>query len=238
MDKTPNYEELEDRVKELEKKAAEHLRVERKLLKLSHAVNHSPSAIMITDVHGFIEYVNPKFSEMTGFAPREITGKNASDLGEQIPEEQKKMWQLLESGAEWRGEFCNKKKNGEFYWERASISSMKNEDGLITNYVKVAEDITELKRAQQELSDSQKALYENQRRLGILQFANDMALRLMHELRNPLVSIGGYSQRIASGNYSEDRLDEYTGIIFREAKRLDKALSDLLTQLEASARKA
>jgi PAS domain S-box-containing protein len=238
MDKKPSYEELKERVKELEKEGDERLRMERELLELSHAVNHSPSAIMITDVHGLIEYVNPKFSEMTGFAAHEITGKNASDLGEQSPEEQKKMWQVLEAGAEWRGEFCNKKKNGEFYWERAAISSIKNEDGLITNYVKVAEDITELKRAQQELSDSQKALYEHQRRLSILKFANDMALRFMHELRNPLVSIGGYSQRIATGNYSEDRLDEYTGIIFQEAKRLDKALSDLLAQLEASARKA
>jgi hypothetical protein len=238
MDKKPSYEELKERVKELEKEGDERLRMERELLELSHAVNHSPSAIMITDVHGLIEYVNPKFSEMTGFAAHEITGKNASDLGEQSPEEQKKMWQVLESGAEWRGEFCNKKKNGEFYWERAAISSIKNEDGLITNYVKVAEDITELKRTQQELSDSQKALYEHQRRLSILKFANDMALRFMHELRNPLVSIGGYSQRIATGNYSEDRLDEYTGIIFQEAKRLDKALSDLLAQLEASARKA
>ena len=238
MDKKLSYEELEERVKELEKESGEHLRTEGELLKLYHAVNHSPSAIMITDAHGLIEYVNPKFIEMTGFTANEIAGKNASDLGEQDPQDEKMMWQALESGGEWRGEFRNTKKNGDFYWERASISSMKNQDGLITNYVKVAEDITDLKRAQQELSDSQKALYEHQRRLGILKFANDMALRLMHELRNPLVSIGGYSKKIASGHYSEDRLDEYTGIIFEEAKKLEKALSDLLTQLEVAARKA
>jgi signal transduction histidine kinase len=148
------------------------------------------------------------------------------------------MWGVIESGGEWRGEFHNKKKNGALYWERASISSMKNHDGLITHYVKVAEDITDLKRAQHKLRDSQKELYENQRRLDILKFANDMALRLMHELRNPLVSIGGFSQRIATGHYADDKLAEYTGIIFQEAKRLDKALSELLVQLEAAAHKA
>jgi PAS domain S-box-containing protein len=238
MAKKPGYEELEQRVKELEQEAAERLNIERELLKLHHAVNHSPSAIMITDAHGLIEHVNPKFIEMTGFTTDEILGKNAADLGEQSPEEEKKMWQVLKSGGEWRGEFRNKKKNGELYWERASISSMKDAHGLITHYVKVAEDITDLKRAQHELRDSQKALYEHQRRLGILKFANDMALRLMHELRNPLVSIGGFSKRIASGHYADDKLAEYTGIIFEEAKKLDQAFSELLVQIEAAAHKA
>lgn len=238
MPKRPSYEELEQRVKVLENEAGERLRMERELLKLYHAVNHSPSAIMLTDAHGLIEYVNPKFIEMTGFTADEIVGKNAADLGEQSPEEEERMWQVLESGGEWRGEFRNKKKNGELYWERASISSMKNDDGLITHYVKVAEDITDLKRTQQKLRDSQNELYEHQRRLGILKFANDMALRLMHELRNPLVSIGGFSKKIATGHYADDRLAEYTGIIFDEAKRLDKALSELLVQLEAAAHKA
>ena len=238
MAKKPSYEELERRVEELERESDQHRHTEDELLKLYHAVNHSPSAIMITDAHGLIEYVNPKFTEMTGFTAHEIEGKNAADLGEQSPEEEKRMWQVLESGDEWRGEFHNKKKNGELYWERASISSMKNQDGLMTHYVKVAEDITDLKRAQQELRDSQEALYEHQRRLGILKFANDMALRLMHELRNPLTSIGGFSKRIATGHYADDRLAEYTGIIFEEAKRLDKALAELLVQLEAAAHKA
>ena len=148
------------------------------------------------------------------------------------------MWEHLESGKEWRGEFRNLRKNGESYWERASISSIKDDDGLTTNYVKVAEDISDLKRTQKELKDSQNALYEHQRRLSLLKFANDMALRLMHELRNPLVSIGGYSKKIASGRYAEDRLTEYTEIIFKEAKRLDEALSELLVQLEAAAHKA
>ena len=238
MARKPSYEELQQRVKALEQETGDRLRMEQDLLKLYHAVNHSPSAIMITDAHGLIEYVNPKFMDMTGFTAHEIIGKNAADLGEQSAEEEEAMWQVLKSGGEWRGEFHNKKKNGKRYWERASISSMKDADGGITHYVKVAEDITDLKRAQQELRDSQQALYEHQRRLGILKFANDMALRLMHELRNPLVSIGGFSKRIANGHYGEEKLAQYTAIIFEEAKRLDKAISDLLAQLETAAHKA
>jgi len=238
MARKPSYEALQQRVKELEQEAGERLRMEHELLKLSHAVNHSPSAIMITDAHGLIEYVNPKFFDMTGFTAQEVLGKNAGDLGEQSAEEEEKMWHVLKSGGEWRGEFLNKKKDGKRYWERASISSMKDPDGWITHYVKVAEDITDLKRAQQELRESQEALYEHQKRLGILKFANDMALRLMHELRNPLVSIGGFSKRIADGHYGEDNLAKYTKIIFEEAKKLDQAVSELLVQLETTAHKA
>jgi PAS domain S-box-containing protein len=238
MAKKPSYEELERRVKELERETAKHRRTEKELLKLYHAVNQSPAEIMITDAHGIVEYVNPKFMEMTGFSDKEILGTSAADLGEQAPEDEKRMWETIQSGGEWHGEFRNRKKNGELYWERASISSIKDQGGSVTHYVKVAEDITDLKRAQDELRDSQKALYEHQRRLGILKFANDMALRLMHELRNPLVSIGGFSKRIATGRYADDKLAEYTGIIFEEAKRLEEALSELLVQLEASAHKA
>ena len=90
-----------------------------------------------------------------------------------------------------------KTKSGKRYWERASISAIKNQEGLITHYVKVAEDMTELKHAQEALRESQKRVYENQKRVEILKFANEMALTLMHELRNPLVSIGGFSKRIS-----------------------------------------
>lgn len=235
MAKKLSYEALEQRVKILEEKAREHQRIEGESRKLHYAVDHSPSAIVITDGQGVIEYVNRKFVEITGFTSEEILGTNAADLGEQSPEEEEKMWNTIKSGGEWRGEFPNRRKNGERYWERASISSIKNREGMITHYVKVAEDITALKKAQAELRISQKQLYEHQKRVGILTFANEMALQLMHELRNPLVSIGGFSKRIFRGEYSGDQLREYTRIIFEQSKRLDKALDDLLVQLKKAA---
>jgi PAS domain S-box-containing protein len=209
--------------------------MEDELLKLTHAVTHSPSAIMITDAKGVIEYVNPKFVDITGFTSEEIIGTNAADLGEQAPEDEAKMWKSIRSGNVWRGEFRNKKKNGEDYWERASISAIINQEGMITHYVKVAEDVTELKEAQKALRESQRQLFEQEKQVEILKFANDMALRFMHELRNPLVSIGGFSERISKGKYTEDKVMEYTGIIYQQAKRLDKALSELLIQLKTAA---
>ena len=231
----PSYEELEQRVKALEREALERKRVETELLKLSHAVNHSPSAIMITDARAVIEYVNAKFADISGFSPEEVLGTNAADLGDQGQDEENEMWETIRSGGEWRGEFLNKRKDGEPYWERASISSIKDQDNVITHYVKVAEDITELKQAQNELHESQQQLYEHEKRMGILSFANDMALKLMHELRNPLVSIGGFSKRISRGDYTEEKLTYYATIIFEQSNRLDKALKEVLLQLESAA---
>jgi PAS domain S-box-containing protein len=230
MAKRPTHEEPP-------KQDADRQSVDEELLKLSHAVKQSPSAIMITDARGIIEYVNPKFVGITGFTTEEVIGTNAADLGEQTPEEEAEMWESIKSGRVWQGEFRNKKKSGEGYWERASISAIRNQDGLITHYVKVAEDITELKEAQNALRESQRQLFEQEKQVEILKFANDMALKLMHELRNPLMSIGGFSERISSGKYGEDKLMEYTGIIYEQAKRLDKALNELLVQLKAAAEK-
>lgn len=233
----PSYEELEHRVQSLEAEAREREELANELLKFYHAVNHSPSAIMITDAHGVIEYVNAKFAEITGFREEEVLGTNAGGLGDQPPDEEKEMWDTIKSGRDWRGEFLNTKRGGERYWERASISSIKSSEGLITHYVKIAEDITELKRAQDELREQQRQIYEHQKRIGILKFANDMALRLMHELRNPLVSIGGFSERISRGDYGDEKLAEYTRIIFEQSKRLDSALNEVLVQLKTAAEK-
>jgi len=100
---------------------------------------------MITDSRGRIEYVNPKFTELTGYALDEVIGKNSHLLksGHQPPEFYKELWEAINSGKEWRGEFCNKKKSGELYWESTSISPVKNAAGTITHFVALKEDITD-----------------------------------------------------------------------------------------------
>ncbi|MEA1877459.1 MAG: PAS domain S-box protein, partial [Bacteroidota bacterium] len=119
--------------------------------KLSTAVKQSPSVIAITDTKGNLEYVNPKFTELTGYTFEEAKGKNPRVLksGEQPDEMYKELWETVSRGKEWRGEFHNKKKNGELFWEMASVSPIFNEKGKIINYIKVAEDITEKKRNEQ-----------------------------------------------------------------------------------------
>jgi PAS domain S-box-containing protein len=230
----PTYEELEERLRELEKQTCEHGQIKQELIKLSHAVDQSPSAIMITDSEGFIEYVNPKYVETTGYTANEIKGTNAAKLGKQAPEEQEKMWDTIRAGGEWRGEFHNRKKHGELYWERASISAIRNQDGLITHYVKVSEDITQLKQAQEALRESEKQRYRDQKRMVVLKFANDMSLKLMDELRNPLVAIGGFARRIAQRDHPQDKLSEYAQIMFQQSKKLDSALNRALVHLKAA----
>jgi PAS domain S-box-containing protein len=132
-------------------------RAEEELRKLSRAVEQSPSTIAITDTNGNFEYVNPKFTELTGYTLEEIKGENPRILksGYQPEELYKKMWKVISAGNEWRGEFCNKKKNGEIYWEYASISPVRNSSGDITHYLKVSEDITDRKKAEKALQESE-----------------------------------------------------------------------------------
>ncbi len=129
----------------------ERKRTEEELLKTSRAVEQSPVSIVITDLEARIEYVNPKFVALTGYSAAEALGQNPRLLksGETPPERYRELWETITAGREWRGEFHNRKKNGELYWELASISPIKNQDGVITHYLAVKEDITERKKAEE-----------------------------------------------------------------------------------------
>ena len=126
---------------------------EEQLRKLSQAVEHSPSIVMIAKHNGAIEYVNPVFERITGYSLAEVRGKNPRILqsGETSAEEYAEMWQQLAHGETWRGEFHNRKKNGETFWVSASISALSDADGRITHYIAVQEDITEQKRIELEV---------------------------------------------------------------------------------------
>lgn len=124
---------------------------EKEITQLSTAVTQSPSVIAITNLKGDLEYVNPKFTELTGYSLEECKGVNPRILksGEQPDEVYEELWNTISDGREWYGEFHNKKKNGEFFWEEATVAPIFNKHGEVTNYLKVAIDITERKRAEQ-----------------------------------------------------------------------------------------
>ncbi len=149
-------------------------RAEGQLRQLSRAVEQSPVSIVITDATGAIEYVNPKFVEVTGYTLEEAMGKNPRILksGEKSSEAYREMWETLTAGKEWRGEFHNKKQSGELYWESAFISPIRDAAGHITHYVAVKEDITERKQAEAErdrlINDLQKALAKVKSLSGLL----------------------------------------------------------------------
>jgi len=134
------------------------------LEKLWRATEASPSSIAITDQKGRIEYVNPKFLEITGYTSKEIIGKNPRILSAKKHPQQyfKNLWDTIKNGQEWHGEFHNRKKTGELYWEYASISPIVNNQGKITHYVKVSDDITERKRIEDELKRSEANLVKAQ----------------------------------------------------------------------------
>ncbi len=123
-----------------------------RLRMLSRAVEQSPVSIVLTDLQGTIEYVNPAFTKVTGYAFDEVIGQNPRVLksSDKKPEDYKEMWTTLASGKEWRGEFKNIMKNGDVYWESASISPISDEQGRTTHYVAVKEDITQRKRIEQQ----------------------------------------------------------------------------------------
>lgn len=131
----------------------EFKRLEDEFRKVSNAVEQSSCLIVITDVKGNIEYVNPKFTQVTGYTPEEVIGKNPRIVKSDNtpPKEYEQLWTAISSGREWRGEFINKKKNGELYWESASISAVKNLKGIITHFIAVKEDITDRKQMEEEL---------------------------------------------------------------------------------------
>lgn len=120
---------------------------EEKLIQLSQVVEQNPVSIVITNIQGNIEYANPKFLETTGYQLDELIGKNNRILksGYTVAAEYKQLWQALKSGNSWQGEFHNRKKNGELYWETASLSPIKNAQGQTTHYLAIKEDITQRK---------------------------------------------------------------------------------------------
>ena len=130
----------------------ERKNAEEEIHKLSKAVEQNPASIVITNTNGDIEYVNPKFCDLTGYTREEVLGKNPRILkSETTPFELFiELWDTILSGNEWHGELQNKKKNGEHYWESALISPIINENRQITHFIAIKEDITERKRAEEE----------------------------------------------------------------------------------------
>ncbi len=158
---------------------------EDQLRKLYQSVEQSQVSVVITDVEGNIEYVNPKFTQVTGYTYHEVRGENPRILksGFRSKEEYKELWDTITAGHEWQGEFQNKRKNGELYWEHASISPIKSESGEITHFLAVKEDITERKRLQQQLIQAQK-----------MESIGNLAGGIAHDFNNLLTVINGHAE--------------------------------------------
>ena len=141
-------------------KIIERNRLDEHIRKFSYAIEQSPVSIIIIDTDGKIEYVNPKYTQVTGYSFTDVHGQNlcALKLGMSSSEEYAEIWKTITSGNEWHGEFKSEKKNGELFWEYTSISPIKNEHGEITRYLSVKEDITRRKEIENQLKQIQTAV--------------------------------------------------------------------------------
>lgn len=169
---------------ESRRELAERIKAEANLRKLSVAVEQNPASILITDISGIIEYANPNFFELTGYNLEEVVGLNPRFLksGETSNEEYRQMWETILAGGEWRGEFHNRKKNGELFWELALIAPIRDENNTITHFIAIKEDITERKELENQLRHSQK-----------MDAIGQLAGGIAHDFNNILTAIVGYA---------------------------------------------
>ncbi|MGK7934092.1 MAG: putative bifunctional diguanylate cyclase/phosphodiesterase [Microcystaceae cyanobacterium] len=132
----------------------ESKQLDNKMRVIWRAIEKSPVNIVITDVAGNIEYVNSKFEQLTGYSRKEAIGQNPRLLKSGVlPDETyEHLWKTVLSGEDWHGELCNKKKNGELFWEMASIFPITNYQGTITHFVGIKENITERKQQEERLA--------------------------------------------------------------------------------------
>lgn len=184
-------------------------KAELELLKLSRAIEQNPASVVITNNDGFIEYVNPKFCEVTGYTQQEAVGQKPSILksGMQTDDTYKNLWKTIKNGQTWRGELHNKKKNGELFWEMASISPISNSEGIITNYLAIKEDISELKKAEELI-------------LKNLEEKNVLLSEIHHRVKNNMAII--YSLLGLQTEFSN--LNEETRVVIRDLQSRVKSM--------------
>ncbi len=188
------------------------------ILKLNQAIVHSPVSIIITDLNGIIEYVNIKTTEMTGYPADELIGSrpNIFKSGFVSNATYRELWKTISSGKEWHGELYNRKKNGDLYWEYASISSIKNDDGKIINYIAFKDDITLIKN----LEFGLKLAKEKAEKANILK--DNFIANVSHEIRTPINGILGMTSIIKDvfADLITNEEEDYFSSIDRSSKRI------------------
>jgi PAS domain S-box-containing protein len=179
---------------------------ENKISKLSSVVEQSPTTIVITDLHGNIEYINQKFTELTGYISSEVEGKNVKVIssGKQSPEYYENLWVTIKGGFIWQGEFYNRKKNGELFWESATISPFYDNSDKVINYIKVGEDITQQKLAAEIMEES------------ILQYKT-----LFNQIADPVFVFDKESKRFLDFNDASKNKYGYSDVEFKQMTPID-----------------
>lgn len=190
---------------------------------LSTAFEQSPIMAGIIDAEGRIEFINPKFEEITGYSSAEVKGNYINILNPAVNdlESRNRIWNTIRNGEIWSGEYYNSRKNGESYIETIIISPVKNKYDEIANYIILKEDITERKKIEEELILAKEKAEESSR------LKSNFLSNMSHELRTPLFGILGFSD-LLSDVQDMDSVKEYANIIHSSAKRLSQTLNLIL----------
>ena len=223
----------------------ERKNIEGQLRKLSSAVEQSPAAVVITDLQGKIEYVNPKFTQVTGYTAEEAVGQNPRILksGVQPRAVYQELWETVLSGKEWRGELANRKKSGELYWESACIVPVKDPSGTVTHFLAIKEDITERKKVEDQLrlvqfslEHASDAVFWVNAQGGIL-YVNHAACNSLKRSREELLSLSvpDIDPLCPAGRWPEVWQQLKTqGTVSFETQHRDKAGRDFPVEIHAN----
>jgi two-component system CheB/CheR fusion protein len=193
---------------------------------LVQAVQQSASTVVITDLDGAIQYVNPKFVQLTGYSAAEAIGKNPRILqsGKTPPNVYRDMWATITTGQEWRGEVQNKKKNGELYWGSLTISPIKTPDNVVTHYLGIEEDITQRKMLELKLQNSNAELKRSNAEL------EGFTRVVAHDLMGPIGNVISCLKMATEDPRSSNSIgtDATPRLALRSADKAAQLIRDLL----------
>ncbi len=184
----------EDVVIALAMDITEQKKVEDRLRQLTNAIEQSPVSVIITDTEGNIEYVNRKFTQVSGYSADEVMGQNPRLLksGKMPQEVYEDLWRTIKAGKVWHGELLNKRKDGTLFWEDVTISPLLDEKGEIKRFLALKEDITQRKKLEEEKERLERQLHQNQR----LETIGTLAGGIAHDFNNILTPILGYAEML------------------------------------------
>lgn len=208
--------------KTLKKEIEKRKKAQKELDKFLQVIEQTPISVMITDKNGIIEYANPFCSKKTQYTNKELTGTNANILksGEQDSSFYKELWDTIKGGNNWHGEFQNRKKSGEIFWERAVIAPLFDRDGDIVYFAAIKDDITqslkekdELKFAKKEADDANSA-------------KSDFLAKMSHEIRTPMNAVLGMLYLLEETKVNNIQYD-----YIKKAKHAAKSLLGIINDI-------